>query len=43
MSEKEAVLYALLQLDAARMKTESIHVIRAINLLEKAFPEWKKD
>ena len=42
MNQREAVLYALVQLDSARMKTESIHVIRAINLLEKAFPEWKR-
>jgi len=43
MSQEEAVLYALVQLDAARDKTQSLHVIRAINLLEKAFPKWKKD
>jgi glucose-6-phosphate isomerase len=43
MSANEAVLYALIQLDLARIKTESIQVIRAINLLEKAFPQWKKD
>ena len=41
MNQREAVLYALVQLDSERKKNDSIHILKAINLLEKAFPEWK--
>mgnify|MGYP003628936344 CR=1 FL=1 len=39
----EPILYALIQLDEERKNNPSIHVLRAINMIEKAFPMYKVD
>tara|TARA_R100001086_G_scaffold94167_1_gene46834 strand:- start:4634 stop:4768 length:135 start_codon:yes stop_codon:yes gene_type:complete len=37
------VLFALSELDIEYRKNKSIHVLRAINILEKAYPQYKVD
>tara|TARA_Y100000004_G_C8602465_1_gene281155 strand:+ start:45 stop:179 length:135 start_codon:yes stop_codon:yes gene_type:complete len=37
------VLFALSELDKEYKTNKSIHVLRAINILEKAYPQYKID